>query len=71
MSRILSSAVPKRCWSSGDNSQVVSVLIQRVVAELKGESERVLGRKEWECSSQCCFALKRIVVKMHESERGT
>ena len=42
-----------------------------MVAELKGESKRVLGRKEWECSSHCCFALKRIVVKMHESEGGT
>ena len=42
-----------------------------MVAELKGESDRVLGRKEWECSSQCCFALERIVVKMHENERGT
>ena len=65
MSRILSSDVPRHCWSSGDAG------CQRVGAEFKGESERMLGSKEWECSSQCCFALKRIVVEVHESERST
>ena len=42
-----------------------------MVAEFKGESERMLGIEEWECSSQCCFALKWIMVKVHESERST
>jgi hypothetical protein len=31
----------------------------------------MLGIEEWECSSQCCFALKWIMVKVHESERST